>query len=65
MMVDGRLTYRATWVRSHATSVDVCTYRFGGRLGVDIPVWVVVAMLKHPMWLWNTKEILQYWRNTV
>ena len=60
MMVDGRSTYRATWVRSHATSVDVRTYRFGGRFSVDVPVWVVVALLTHLVWWWNTIEFLQY-----
>ena len=65
MMVDGRSTYRATWVRSHATSVDVCPYRFGGRFSVDVPVWVVVTMLTHPVWWWNTVDFLLYFRGTV
>ena len=65
MMVDERSTYRATCVRSHPTSVDVCTYRFGDRFTVDVPVWVVVAMLIHPVRWWNTIEILQYCRGTV
>ena len=64
-MVDGGSTYRATWVRSHATSVDVCTYRFGGRFSVDVPVWDVVAMLTHPVWWCNIIEFLQYCRDTV
>ena len=65
MMVDGRSKCRATWVRSHSTLVDVCIYRFGGRLSVDVSVWVVVAMLTHKVWWWNTVEFLQYCRNTV
>ena len=64
-MGDGRSTYRATWARCYATSVDVCTYWFGVRFRVDVPVWVVFAMLTHPVWWWNTLEFLQYRRDTV
>ena len=38
---EGGATCHVTWVRSHGTSRDVCTYRFGGPLGVDTLVVIL------------------------